>query len=70
MNSLNDSPHTFYIRAVEEADRRFDAEIASVRGKQDAGELTARESADERIRIMTAHLETVRELRRRYLGST
>jgi hypothetical protein len=68
MSSINDDDHESYARLVQIEDRRFDELIAGIRRRQDAGELTPREAADERIRIMIAHLQAIQELRRRFLG--
>jgi hypothetical protein len=68
MSSISDDDHESYARLVQIEDQRFDELIAGIRRRQDAGELTPREAADERIRIMTAHLQAIQELRRRFLG--
>jgi hypothetical protein len=68
MSSINDDEHESYARLVQIEDQQFDELIAGVRRRQDAGELTAREAADERIRIMTGHLQAIQELRRQLLG--
>jgi|HubBroStandDraft_5_1064220.scaffolds.fasta_scaffold1143007_1 hypothetical protein len=68
MSSVRQGDHESYWAAVEAEDGRFDDEIAGIRRRQDAGELTSREAANERIQIMEAHLAAVRELRQAYLG--
>ena len=44
-----DDEHESYSRLVRIEDWRFDELIAGIRRRQDAGELTLREVADERI---------------------
>jgi hypothetical protein len=68
MSSVRQGDHESYRAAVEAEDGRFDDQIAGIRRRQDAGELTAREAADERIHVMEAHLAAVQELRQAYLG--
>ncbi len=68
MSSIDDERRDRYWRAVEDQDKLIDERLAGIRRKEDAGELTPREAADERITAMEAHLEAVQELRRTYLG--
>jgi hypothetical protein len=56
----------YYIEAEAE-DRRLAERLAAIRSREDAGELTTRQAADERIAAMEQHLEAVRKLRERYL---
>jgi len=42
--------------------------IAYIRRRQDAGEITVRQAADERIAAMEEHLAAIRQLRERHFG--
>jgi hypothetical protein len=66
----DDDPHTAYFEQVTAADRRIDAEIAAIRRKEDAGELTPKEAADARVEALEAHLTEVRRLRLEHLGGS
>ena len=61
-------PHSEYWDRVSAADRRVDAELASIRRKQDAGIVTAAQAAGERAKALQAHLAEVRRLRQEFLG--
>lgn len=57
-----------YSEQVSAADRTTDAELASIRRKEDAREYTPAEAAQARIATLEAHLATVRRLRQELLG--
>jgi len=57
-----------YYEAVTAADARLQAALASLRDRQDAGEVTARQAADERIALLEGHLAECQRLRREHLG--
>jgi hypothetical protein len=57
-----------YTEAAAAEDARLDAELRSIRRREDAAELTVREAADHRIAAMEAHLGRLRELREKHLG--
>jgi uncharacterized protein (DUF885 family) len=46
----------------------LDRELEAIRRNYDAGLITIRQAADERIRRMEQHLATIRNLRDEYLG--
>jgi len=56
----------YYIEAEAE-DKRLTDRLAAIRSREDAGTITVREAADERIAVMEQHLAAVRELRERHL---
>lgn len=56
-----------YNRLAVEASERRDAQLANIRKDQDAGDITVREAADERITVMSEHLNRLRLLRQEYL---
>ena len=68
MSSADPGRIAAYNRLVTEAAERLDAQLASVRRDYDAGEITVIEAADERITVMTEHLNRLRLLRQEYLG--
>lgn len=68
MSSADPGRIAAYNRLVAEAAERLDAQLASVRRDYDAGEITVIEAADERITVMTEHLNRLRLLRQEYLG--
>ena len=56
---------------MEEAyiqDQMLDRKLASIRTSQEAGTITTREAADQRIAAMEQHLETTRNLRIEHFG--
>ena len=57
-----------YSQLVEEAGRLLDAELSRIRKGCDEGAITIREAADERIKVMTEHLDKLRELRDEFLS--
>lgn len=69
MSSMPENVASGYTEAAEREDRRLDERIADIRRRQDAGELTVREAADERITAMETHLGTIRRLRVEHFGS-
>lgn len=58
---------TQYNDLVAEASARLDVQLANIRRDQEAGEITVREAADERISVLTEHLNRLRLLREEYL---
>ncbi len=69
MSSMDDerrSRSTYYIEAEAE-DKRLADRIAAIRSREDAGTITTRQAADERIAAMEHHLEALRKLRERHL---
>jgi len=62
------SDHSAYYHAVTAEDERLCATLAAIRADQDAGHLTVREAADNRIAVLETHLDRCQELRRKYLG--
>lgn len=59
-----------YYRAAEQADADVREALAHVSAEQDAGRLTTRQAAGERIRLLENHLERCRQLRLEHLGGT
>ena len=59
---------TPYYTAVAAADDALEADLIRLRARQDAGEVTVREAADERVRLLEGHIQRVRDLRREHLG--
>jgi hypothetical protein len=57
-----------YSHLVEEAGRLLDEQLTRIRKDCDEGTITIREAADERIRVMTEHLDKLRELRDEFLS--
>ena len=49
-------------------DDLLDARLAEIRRRTDAGEITIREAADERVAALEHHIETIRNLRAEYFG--
>jgi hypothetical protein len=67
MSSMDEDRRSrYYIEAGAE-DRRLAERLAAIRSREDAGTITTRQAADERIAVMEQHLEAVRELRRLHL---
>jgi hypothetical protein len=60
--------HARYYEAVTTEDERLQAVLAAIRADHDAGNLTTREAADNRIAALEAHLRHCQELRRTHLG--
>jgi hypothetical protein len=52
-----------YYEAIEREQAILDRALASIRERQDSGELTPREAADRRIAAMEASLAAIRVLR-------
>jgi uncharacterized protein (DUF885 family) len=57
-----------YSHLVEEAGRLLDEQLSRIREDCDAGTITIRQAADERIKVMTEHLDKLRELRDEFLS--
>jgi hypothetical protein len=57
-----------YSHLVEEAGQLLDDQLTRIRKDSDAGTMTIREAADERIKVMTEHLDRLRELRDQFLS--
>jgi hypothetical protein len=62
-----DSQHGRYMEAAAREDRALQARLTNIRRREDCGEFTVRESADERIKAMEEHPATLRLLRERHL---
>ncbi|MGO8957575.1 MAG: hypothetical protein ACLQFR_09435 [Streptosporangiaceae bacterium] len=56
-----------YAQHVSDAADRLDEQLASIRRDQDAGDITVREAADERVQVLGEHLDRLRLLRAEYL---
>jgi hypothetical protein len=56
-----------YNDLIAEASARLDTQLANIRRDHDAGDITVIEAADERIIVMTEHLNRLRLLREEYL---
>ncbi len=56
-----------YSKLVDQSCARLTEQLANIRKDQDAGDITVREAADERIQVMEEHLERLRLLREEYL---
>jgi hypothetical protein len=70
MSSISHGDHEGYWAALEAEDGKLDDLIGGIRRRQEAGELTPREAANERIQVMEAHLTAVQELRRTHLSGS
>jgi len=57
-----------YYEAVAAADARLEAALADLRDRQDAGEVTIWQAADERVALLEGHLAECQRLRREHLG--
>jgi len=68
MSGMNHEPASAYAVAAEREDQRLIERIAYIRRRQDAGEITVRQAADERIAAMEEHLAAIRQLRERHFG--
>ncbi len=58
--------HDRYSQLVAAEADRLDEQLANVRRDLDAGDITVREAADERVTILTEHLNRLRLLRAEY----
>ncbi len=68
MTSGLSAQHSAYYAAVESADDDLEEALTHVRAEEDAGRITTRQAADERVRLLENHLEQVQQLRREHLG--
>ncbi len=68
MSIFYDPPGDSYSVALANQNRHVDEQLADIRERTDSGEITIKESADERIRVLTDHLAALRLLRRKYFG--
>jgi uncharacterized protein (DUF885 family) len=57
-----------YSHLVEEAGTLLDEKLTRIRKDCDDGAITIREAADARIKVMTEHLDKLRELRDEFLA--
>jgi len=57
-----------YNDLVSEAGDTLSVKLANIRRDEDAGDITVREAADERIAVMSQHLTRLRLLREEFLG--
>jgi hypothetical protein len=62
--------HGAYYDAIGREDARLEQKITDIRAREDAGTITVRQAADERIAAMEEHLAACRFLRRRHLGGS
>ena len=62
-----DRPADLYSKLVGQSCARLTEQLANIRKDQDAGDITVREAADERIQVMEEHLERLRRLREQHL---
>ena len=62
--------HSDYYRAVSAEDVRLCDTLAAIRADTEAGHLTTREAADNRIVVLETHLRKCQELRQQWLGDT
>lgn len=70
---MSDHPtdrHARYYEAVQDADDALEEAVTHVRARQDAGEITTLQAANERIRLLENHQAEVRRLRIEHLGGT
>ncbi len=56
-----------YLALVAEATAVLDDQLGRIRADCDRGDISVREAADERITVMTEHLDRLRLLRAEYL---
>lgn len=59
-----------YSTALRALSDRLDSELALLRQREHAAELSVVEAATERCRILQRHLDACRELRRQHLDRT
>jgi hypothetical protein len=57
-----------YSHLVDEAGKLLDDQLSRIRKAQDEGTITIRDAADERITVMTEHLDKLKELRDEFLS--
>jgi hypothetical protein len=57
-----------FYEAVKAEDHKLQQALADIRRRQDAGTISIRQAADERVSVLEAHLAAVRALRREHLG--
>lgn len=57
-----------YYQAVTDLGDSLQDALSDLTTREDRGELTVREAADERIRLLEEHLAACRDLNGRYLG--
>ncbi len=55
---------------MEQEDAKLERAIADIVRRTDAGELTVREAALERVAALEAHLAACQRLRRQHLGGS
>jgi hypothetical protein len=67
MPSMDEERRSRYHIEAEAEDKRLTDRLAAIRSREDAGKITTRQAADERIAAMEHHLEALRQLRERYL---
>jgi hypothetical protein len=61
-------PERNYTEEAAKFDRMLDEKIASIRARQDSGEISTREAADLRVAALSHHLAAVTALRAQYFG--
>jgi hypothetical protein len=62
----NDHGRQRYREALERENRALDEALADIRQRQDSGQITVRQAADERVEVLERHLASVRLLREMY----
>jgi len=59
-----------YSEAAAHLDRKLDRDLATLRERQDTGEVTVRQASDLRISILSEHLAAITRLRVEHFGDT
>jgi hypothetical protein len=57
-----------YQEAANQLDRKLDHDLAALRARQDAGEVSIRQAADLRVAILSEHLAALAALRVEHFG--
>jgi hypothetical protein len=65
---VNLDGHQDYMEAIDREDAKLERTMGSIRALTDAGELTIREAALQRVAALESHLAGCQRLRRFYLG--
>ena len=67
---VNLGAHQEYMAAIDREDETLERAISSIVARTDAGKLTTREAALERVDALESHLAECQRLRRLYLGGS